>query len=816
MLDLTLYQYNPSSQTEDPVMPGLYTGLPPRHAARGREGDRLVLYLTVSDNESLPAETQREFLEKVTTLFYNTKGTVTIALKTVVDQLNDRLLARNIRSSKEVKPVTGLFQALVFHGDSIYLAQCGPAHTFVMGRDNAQHYYDPEGAGRGLGVSRSAGMRLYSSEIHPGDRVIFCANPPVLWTSNNLAGPARLSLESFTRWLAEQAAALPRFILLQFDRGKGSLEVKDLTPTLKAGLRQPTPVRFDQPQPQTPILSEEKDEAVFQSGEKPVLDNTEKATSISDSGEKVAGLFAGLIGGRKNVELEPRSSEPEEPASTPPEITESDSTGEPAAISTTTEPWSPALGNPNFSPQAEATAVTETVRSPEPRRAASRRTRTAIAGGLKGWRAFKARIADGLGKILVRIMPGQAENLPTVSPALMVFIAVAVPLIIVAVATTVYVQNGRNEQHQVFMAQSQSAFDQGQAQTDPVLRRVNYEAALDWVKKAEEYGATEESTALKIRIGDAIDSMDGITRFELQPALPNDFDASVNITQIWASQTEDLYLLDSNSGRVLRMVYTRPGYELDNQFTCGPGMIGSLIIGPLVDIVPAPSGNSFGAVILGVDASGNLLYCSTDTTRTMAVTLQAPDAGWGQIKAIAFQDGVLSILDVNSNAVWRFEGVGLNFGTGPRLFFDNDVPELAGAIDLAVYMDDLYILNQDGHMVLCTYSYVEVTPTRCTNPYNYRVSVPGQEVQELATLNAQFNQIQTTQPPEPSMFFLDVSGRSIQQFSLSLNYVRRLQPRTDGADALPDIAPSAFTITTGRNVVVAYGNQVFLAPLPAP
>lgn len=797
-------------------MPGLFTGLPPRRAARGREDDRLVLYLTLSDSESLPAETQREYLEKVTTLFYNTKGTVTIALKTIVEQINDRLLARNLRSSKDANPVVGLFQALVFHGDSIYLAQCGPTHAFILGREGAQHYFDLEGAGRGLGVSRNAGMRLYTNEIHPGDRVIFCANPPVLWTSNNLAGPARLSLESFTRWLAEQAAALPRFLLIQFDRGKGSLEVKHLSSMLRAGPRQPAPVRFEQVQPSTDLSPAEKNEAVYLSGEKLVSDETEKATSISDSGEKVAGLFAGLIGSRKNQGAEKDQSGLDESPLISQNQPEDFEDRTPSPISEAVEPWSPDLGGPDFTPQENMPAVPGIDRSAEPRRAVSRRTRNALAGGLKGWRAFRSGVGSSLNKILVRVMPGQAEKVPSVSPAVMIFIAVAVPLMIVAVATTVYVQNGRNEQHGMYMTQSQSAFEQGQTQTDPVLRRVNYEAALDWVKKAEEYSATDESAALKLKIGDAIDSMDGITRFELQHALPNDFDASVNITQIWSSQTEDLYLLDASSGRVLRMVYTRPGYELDNQFTCGPGMIGSLIIGPLVDIVPAPSGNSFGAVILGVDASGNLLYCSTDTTRTMAVTLQAPDAGWGQIKALAFQVGVLSILDVNSNAVWRFEGVGLNFGTGPRLFFDNDVPDLAGAIDLAVYMDDLYILNQDGHMVFCTYSYVEVTPTRCTNPYNYHVGVSGQDMQDLPTLNAQFTQIQTTQPPEPSMFFLDVSGRSIQQFSLSLNYVRRLQPRTDGGDALPDTAPTAFTVTTGRNVIVAYGNQVYLAPLPAP
>ncbi len=51
---------------------------------------------------------------------------------------------------------------------------------------------------------------------------------------------------------------------------------------------------------------------------------------------------------------------------------------------------------------------------------------------------------------------------------------------------------------------------------------------------------------------------------------------------------------------------------------------------------------------------------------------------------------------------------------------------------------------------------------------------------------------------------------------MSLNFVRRLQPRSDGEDALPDTAPTGFTVTSGRNLVVAYDNQVFIAALPAP
>lgn len=825
MLDLNIYPYDPISGKDDPVIPGLFTGLPPRHAARGREDDRLVLYLTLGGTANLQAEVQREILEKLTTVFYNTRGTVTFALQAIVNQLNDRLLARNLRGGKETASVIGLFQALVLHGDTIYIAQAGPTHTFIIGQEGVQYYFDPESAGRGLGTSRTASVRFYRADLKAGDRILFCARPPAYLTVKNLTGSLAAGLERFLPWLLGRTPDQPRFILLQAGRGKGHLNLVPLASLDKELAEASGTAETSRPDQEIPPTVE-KPAAVYISGEKLTPEIEETSTLIGQSGENVAGLFAGFLAGRKKADSEAESTETQAEDSIQPKIEAQPEAAGPPDFSPETytpsppekaEPWSPVRGEPDFSPRAEPDAdAGSSERRARQRRQAGRKTRSALAGGLRGWRAFKTRAGAGFNKVLARILPGQADHLPSVSPTALIFIAVAVPLIVVAVATTVYIQNGRGEQHQTFIARSKEAFTQGQAQTDAVLQRVNYEAALDWVEKAEEYGVNDESRALKNQISRAIDAMDGISRFELQHALPADFDRSVRITQIWAAQTEDLYLLDGANGRVLRMVYTRPGYELDSQFSCGQGMIGSLIIGPLVDIVLAPAGNNFGAVVLGVDATGNLLYCSLDATKIMATTLPPPDAGWGSIQAISYQNNVLSILDANSNAVWRFEGVGLDFSNKPRLFFDNEVPNLSGAIDLAIYMDDLFVLNQDGHMLMCTYSYVETTPTRCTDPYPYRVSVSGQEPQALINLDAQFTQMQATQPPDPSLYFLDASGRSIQQFSMSLNFVRRLQPRTDGDDSLPDIAPSAFAVTNGRNLVVAYDNQVFIAPLPAP
>ena len=165
---------------------------------------------------------------------------------------------------------------------------------------------------------------------------------------------------------------------------------------------------------------------------------------------------------------------------------------------------------------------------------------------------------------------------------------------------------------------------------------------------------------LKEQAQSALDSLDGVRRVKLELALPGGFDTNVRITRMISSPAEDLFLLDANSGRVFRLVYTRPGYEVDNQFVCGPGVIGGLIIGTLVDIAAAPVGNNFNAAVIGVDEFGNILYCR----RIQGIPLQAPcrrRMRWLTIKAISVDNSSMLVLDTGSNAVWRYEGFNAEF-----------------------------------------------------------------------------------------------------------------------------------------------------------
>ena len=440
-------------------------------------------------------------------------------------------------------------------------------------------------------------------------------------------------------------------------------------------------------------------------------------------------------------------------------------------------------------------------------------TRRRLAGAWKGYNAFKTRVSAGLAAFSARVLPGNGER-GGISTGSMLFIALAIPVIVVALAMTVYFRSGRGEQHAAYLAQAQKFIQQAGEQSDPSLQRASWEQALYWVSQAENYGRSEESSAYRQQVQTALDAMDGISRLALQPALSGGFGTPVTITRIVPSST-DLYLLDGSQGRILRLFLTGQGYEVDPQFDCTPGQKGAVIIRPLIDLVAVPLTNSHKATVMGIDDTGNLLLCGPGILASNQTTLTPPDNGWGQIVSITYSQNVLYVLDSKNNAVWRYDGSDLVFPDMPRLFFDREVPLLTDAVDLSIFQDDLYVLHQSGQMSRCTYSSFDFSPTRCTDPAPYEDSRSGREANPIAFTDAQFMHMQVTQPPEASIFILDgKKGPAIYQFSLQLYLARVLRPAVNADVRLPDQPVTAFAITPGRLAVLAFGNQLYYASLP--
>jgi hypothetical protein len=109
---------------------------------------------------------------------------------------------------------------------------------------------------------------------------------------------------------------------------------------------------------------------------------------------------------------------------------------------------------------------------------------------------------------------------------------------------------------------------------------------------------------------------------------------------------------------------------------------------------------------------------------------------------------------------------------------------------------------------------VAFAPTRCKDPAAFGDPRPGRTPNPAVFSDAVFSQIITTQPPDPSLYMLDTTGQGVYHFSLLLNFQRQLRASTTTDVRLPNAAPTAFTVSPTRQVVLAFGNQVYYAILP--
>lgn len=801
MFDLTVFKYNRLQGKEESDLPGLFTSLPPKRAARGREKDRLVIFLQLAERGSPLQGAPAELLDKLSQVYYATRGPVTSALRAVADQMNERLLARNLRQAKEGNLLLGLMVVAVLHEEMLYLAHCGPVHSFVINAQTVEHYHDPQGAGRGLGISRTAGVRYYRCAFQGGDLALLCVQPPQNWTRQTLLGSTQLSLDNLRRRLLVQADENLSFVMLRTRKGTGEIRVRNLRPAEPELSPLMRTVEVPPDQKEIPETMPAAQPAAYTATQKEQPQDTKRAVYLGGDKQPEADPETNLMQrlrdrfGRMQVQVMQKKA-PSGAQSTP----------QMENVSPVEIPQKAAVETPQSS-------VSPFIQQISP---AARKAGRWLSRALHGWQAFRQRSGAALSRWTARMLPGKAERLPALSNSAMLFIAVVVPLIVVAIAMTAYWQQGRGEQHRLFIVQAEQMMAQADAQSDVLMKRVNYEAALGYLDQAAEFGNSERLRALRRQILTAMDQLEGIRRLEFSALLPMPFDNKVNITRIVSTPSEDLYLLDQSSGQVLRLVYTRPGYEVDSRFFCGPNLVGGLIIGPLVDIAAAPIPNNLDAVVMGIDAFGNLMYCSLDANKTSAIALRPPDAGWGELRAMIYSPGLLHILDSRSNAVWRFDGQGVDFSdplAGPRLFFGDVIPDLSKAVDIAIYQNDLYILREDGGAALCTYSTVSSTPTRCNDPYPYRISRAGEPTAELDSLGVTLSQIQSTQPPEPSLYLLNPSVPAVYQFSLGMTFVQEVRPLQDGAIPMPARPATAFRVTMARNLVLAFGNQVYIASL---
>jgi hypothetical protein len=734
-------------------VPSAHTALPPRHPARGRKGDRLVIFLLFEGEHNFSRERVQHLMETMEKAYYKTSGSVTSAMRVLIEDLNELILSYNLRQASSGQQTIAQLSIAVARGEHLYLSQSGPSHAFLLTPGKIEHVHDLQTAGRGLGVSRNPAVKFFQTEMMDGMILLVTSKVPKGWKASTLEDAFGLPLKNLHRRFLDEAEESFRGLMLETTIGQGALnfirsskQLGEITPP-----RQPSrPKRRRQPQPQP----------------------------------------------KPQPEAGPR-------AWTPVEIPEETPKRERRATR-------PPVTRTAVKPDAEQPAVSieplEERITPPPRRPARRRVTPAVSGTLLGFGAFLGRAKAGLSTFLRRILPG--EDVLTISTPFMAITAIAVPLVVVAVSALVYSSIGRTQQFHLYYSQAADMVLVAQTESDFETIHEAWENALEYINLAEAYQTTTDSEALHQLVTSELDKMDEVVRLEFKPAIIGNLSSSIRIRQMVATG-KALYILDIESGHVLRAELAGTQFEMDTEFRCGPGAYGSMIVDKIIDIASLHEPSQEGAEIVAMDVNGNLLYCIPEKA-PLAITLVPPDVLWGKPNAITVENENLYVLDPLTNAVWYYEGdEDYQFREAPYFFFREEVPTLKGAIDIAVDREVLYILYDDGHTTTCKFSTLEEAPTSCDDPTPYTDSRQGRgDNPELTDMV--FYQIQHTQPPEPSLYYLNPLDRDIYQFSLRLNLVQLYRPQSD----FPEGLATAVAISPTRSIFLAQDNKVYLSFLP--
>jgi hypothetical protein len=235
-------------------------------------------------------------------------------------------------------------------------------------------------------------------------------------------------------------------------------------------------------------------------------------------------------------------------------------------------------------------------------------------------------------------------------------------------------------------------------------------------------------------------------------------------------------------------------------------------MGTMVDILALPKVNALGATVLGIDATGTLLYCTPGQV-PQAIPLPAlPNTNWGRVTAFALDGENLYVLDAPSRAIWVFVGKDSSFTDTPYFYFGNQIPaNIESAIDMAVSGDDMFMLHSDGHVSTCIFSRIAETPTRCQDPATLVDNNPARNGTNIFA-PAHFTQIALTNPPNPVVLLLDSDHQSVYRLSAhTLEYQNQITGYAGEANPFQPGPATAMAVSPNYILYMAIGNQVYFA-----
>ncbi|MDY6847125.1 MAG: hypothetical protein SVP52_08325 [Chloroflexota bacterium] len=800
MYDINLLSLKVHQGQQEFVSTGFKASAAPRRASRSRSEDMLIMSLSFKGDSQVALDIQKSWVDNLIQSFFKTGGSVTSAMRTLIETLNLTLMEKNLKSGREGGPTTAALNLAAIHRRVLYIVQSGQTHAFVLSQQRLAHFYDTSQTDRGLGLSRSPNIRYYQAEIGRGSYFFTTTDPPETWTEDAIFAGGFPSLEQLRRRLLSQVPQSFRLDLAQILPGEGQVNIQHTQE--QADIEGDDSTRVDTSDSSvvgSETTPDPDDQEVFDTQEmKPESAETE---IVGPGSEEVSVID-------RNVE--PLLSEALAPDGSQTEVgPSSEVTLQAAENNTRTDTSDKTTTSVSNDPENKREAAGKLIAEPEQIR---ERSLKGLAAIVSGWGSVREKVGTFFTDLISRWAPTSPDGTPRLSGGTLLLIALVVPLIVVAIGASVYFARGRTLQYEAYMEQAQISANIALNAEDPNQSRDAWHQTLAYLDQAGSYKETDEILTLREQVQDALDELDGAVRLAYQPAIIGSLYSEINITEI-ISYGPDLYLLDSAGGRVIHAERGSQGYEVDPDFVCAQGNYSGGRIEALVDMVSLPINNAYQAHILAVDALGNAAYCGPGQN---PVVQSLPSAGGnsGEITSIAYDSHYLYVLNATNNTIFVYRPTNGQFLDNPSNFFEGvdfaEIPNLNTVVDIAVNGPSLYLLQGDGKLIDCTTSGLAGNPVTCINPVDYIDGRPGKEEQKFIMSESNYIGVLYTSPPDPAINILDAQNADIYRLSLRFRLHNRLRPEMGDFELESPVA-TAFTIGIDRVAFLAFGHQVFYA-----
>jgi hypothetical protein len=373
---------------------------------------------------------------------------------------------------------------------------------------------------------------------------------------------------------------------------------------------------------------------------------------------------------------------------------------------------------------AAATATTPE-RKPQPKRAHSsrqqpinppadeadretmeRQARRAGAATALGASRFTAWLAD----LLVRLRPPQTgrETEEPVNWTWAAIIAIAIPILVAAIVTSVYVARDQARTLSAMKTEMAQSLVLAEEAATPAEARQHYVAALALAEQANTQlrPGDAEVNRMQTAAREQLDELDGVTRLTAVPFYQYSEGTALKGVTLREGSNGGIFTLDMANGLVYEHdtdeTYLNPLTSEPQRVVFASQTVGSHVVGNVVDFFWRLQGFSVQREGLAMlDNAGALLTYQPSLDSTFAVPLDL-SAEWVNPVAATDFDERLYILDTGAEQIWKYFPDGENFiaNADERTIVFSDDPDLGNAVDFDIYSEDgsLVILYNDGRI----------------------------------------------------------------------------------------------------------------------